>query len=205
MPRSLQILCLSLALLAPAIARAQRTLPIEGVRPPLGTVEISFGYSNMQANTVISGARLNLNGYTSSMAFYWNDWGALVADVGVYRQGSIAGSGLSLGISTCQAGVRARWHRYSHVTPFAELLIGAGHAGGTLYTRPLGPGLMPLKADTTFLSTVGGGVDWKLTHRIAIRLVQAEYMHSNFRNGYSQSQDSFRFSTGLNFYFGYYY
>lgn len=193
------------ASVAPAAARAQRTQPIEGVRPPLGTVEFFTGYSNMQANTAVSGARLNLNGYISSMSFYWNDWGALVAEVGVYRQGSIPGSGSSLGISTYQAGPRARWRRYSRVTPFAEVLIGAGHAGGTLYTRPLGPGLAALKAQTTFIATTGGGVDVKLTHRIAIRLVQAEYQHSNFLNGYGKSQNSFRFSTGLNFYFGYYY
>jgi len=205
MSRVLQILALSAAFLAPAAAHAQRILPIEGVRPPLGTVEIFTGYSNMQANTTLGGARFNLNGVTSSIVFYWNDCCGLVGDVGVYRQGTIGGSGLSLGISTYQAGVRARWRRYSRVTPFAEMLTGVGHAGGTLYTRPLGPGLSPLGAASRPILTAGGGVDVKLTSRIAIRLVQAEYLHSDFPNIHRGDQSNFRFSTGLNFYFGYYY
>lgn len=206
MPRNLQVVSLFLAIFVFSTgARAQRTSPIEGVRPPLGTVEIFTGYSNMQANTVISGARLNLNGYTSSIAFYWSDRFGWVGDVGVYRQNSIAGSGLSLGLSTYQVGPRVRLHYNSRVTTFAELLLGVGHAGGTLYTRPLGPGLAPLRANNTALQTVGGGVDLKLTPRIKIRLIQAEYLHSNFVNGYGKTQDNFRFSTGINFDFGYYY
>ena len=51
MSRSLYILVVSVALLVPACAHAQHSLPIEGVRPPRGTVELFTGYSTLRAPT----------------------------------------------------------------------------------------------------------------------------------------------------------
>jgi len=61
-----------------------------------------------------------------------------------------------------------------------------------------------LGANNAFLFTAGGGADWRLTPRIGIRLVQAEYLHSQFLNGSGNSnrQDNLRLSTGVVFSFG---
>ena len=55
---------------------------------------------------------------------------------------------------------------------------------------------------TAFAMTVGGGVDVRVSPRIAIRLAQAEYLMTRFPDGLSNRQDNFRFGAGVVFRFG---
>ena len=84
------------------------------------------------------------------------------------------------------------------------MIAGGGHAGGTLYTRSLGAGIPPLGASNAFLLTAGAGADWRLSQTITIRLVEADYLHSQFLNASSSGnrQESLRLSTGVVFTFG---
>jgi hypothetical protein len=158
----------------------------------------------MRANTVISGTPFNLNGGNVSGAFYVNNWLGLVGDLGLYHQGNIAATGFSLTFSSYQFGPRLRLRNHTRLTPFGQFLLGAGHAGGTLYTRSLGSSMPPLGTNNGFVLTAGGGVDWRLSSRIGIRLVQAEYLHSQFRNGSGNGnrQNNLSLSTGVVFSFG---
>jgi hypothetical protein len=187
--------------LGAADARAQG---IEGVRPARAQAEIFGGYSYMRSNTALSGTPLNLNGVSSSVAIYVKNWLGLVGDLGFYHQGNVAASGYSLTVSSYQFGPRLRLKNPTHLTPFAQFLVGAGHAGGTLYTRSLGVGVPPLGANNAFLFTGGGGVDWKLSPGIGIRLAQVDYLHSQFLNGSGNGnrQDNLRLSAGIVFSFG---
>jgi len=183
-------------------ARAQ-AIPAGGP-PHIAQVEIFGGYSYMRANTVISGTPFNLNGANFSVAFYVNNWLGLVGDVSFHRQGKIAANGFSLTLQSYQFGPRLRLRNHTHLTPFGQFLFGAGHAGGTLYTRSLGSGMPPLGANNGFLLTAGGGADWRLSPRIGIRLVQAEYLQSHFLNGSGNGdrQHNLRLSTGVVFILG---
>lgn len=201
---SLRFLTFSMALFAVGAADDARAQAIAGVRPPQAQVEISAGYSYMRSNAVISGAPVNLNGASFSAAYYVKNWLGLVGEVGLYRQGNVAASGFSLGVSSYQAGPRIRLRRHSHLIPFGQFLLGAGHAGGTLYTRSLGFGTPALGTNNAFLFTAGGGADWKLSPRIGLRLVEADFWHSQFRNGEGNGnrQDDLRLSTGVVYRFG---
>jgi hypothetical protein len=181
-------------------ARAQ----IAVLRPARFQVEIFGSYSYMRANTVISGTPFNLNGGSFSGAFYVNNWLGLVGDLGLYHQGNIAATGFTLTLSSYQFGPRLRLRNHTRLTPFGQFLLGVGHAGGTLYTRTLGSSMPPLGTNNGFVLTAGGGADWRLSPRIGIRLVQAEYLHSQFRNGSGDGnrQENLRLSTGVVFSFG---
>ena len=89
-------------------------------------------------------------------------------------------------------------------TPYAQFLLGGGHAGGTLYTSSLGAGPAPFGTNNSFLYAVGGGLDYRLSHKISIRIPQAEYLHSEFLNGSvtGHLQNNLRLSTGVVFSFG---
>jgi outer membrane immunogenic protein len=202
MRRRLRFLTFSMVLFAVGAADNARAQAIAGVRPPQAQVEISAGYSYMRSNDVISGAPVNLNGASFSAAYYVKNWLGLVGEVGLYRQGNVAASGFSLAVSSYQAGPRVRLRRHSHLIPFGQFLLGAGHAGGTLYTRSLGFGVSPLGTNNAFLFTAGGGADWRLSPRIGIRLIQAEYWHSQFLNVSGNRQDNLRLSSGVVFSFG---
>jgi hypothetical protein len=92
------------------------------------------------------------------------------------------------------------------LVPFGQVLLGGGHATGTLYTTSLGNGAAPLGANNGFMLTAGGGVDWKMNHTIGIRLVQTEYLYSTFLNAAGSPgknhQNNVRISAGVVLSFG---
>ena len=179
-----------LALGAPENGRAQ-------------VVELFGGYSYLRGNTSFTGEPINLHGASFSGAFYLNRWFGIVGDIGVYHTGNIADQ-FSLTLWTYQGGPRVSFRNDTRFTPYGQFLIGGGHAGGTLYTSSLGPGLAPIGTNNSFLYTVGGGVDYRLTDKFGIRLAQAEYLHSEFLNGSvtGHVQNSLRLSAGVVFTFG---
>jgi hypothetical protein len=173
----------------------------EGARAQ--AVELFGGYSYLRGNTLFTREQINLNGASFSGAFYVNHWFGIVGDVGVYHAGNIADQ-FSLTLWSYQGGPRLRLQNDTRFTPYGQFLIGGGHAGGTIYTSSLGPGLPPIGANNSFLYTVGGGADWRLNRRIAIRVVQAEYLFSEFLNGSANGheQNNLRLSTGIVFNLG---
>jgi hypothetical protein len=75
----------------------------------------------------------------------------------------------------------------SKFRPFAEVLIGAGHASIERASTT------PAHTDTSFSTAVGGGFDYKLIPLVAWRF-QGDYVHTRFFN---TKQDNFRLTTGL--------
>jgi opacity protein-like surface antigen len=206
MPRISRILrfCLPLlcALCGAQMASAQRSGMDAG---PGGTpkVEIFGGYSYVRADLVISGTPISLHGASGSVAYNVNDWLGLVADVGYYRQGAVTADRLSLDIQSYQFGPRISMRRHEHFVPYVQGLAGGGHAGGTLYTTSLGDGVAPLGTSNALLLTAGIGMDWKISPRLGIRILQAEYLYSRFDNAnHGNQQNNVRLSTGLVFSFG---
>jgi len=72
-----------------------------------------------------------------------------------------------------------------NLTPFAEALFGVGHItnGGTL----------PSISNTSFATSLGGGLDFKIVRPIAWR-VAGNYLQTRF---YSTTQNALRLSTGV--------
>lgn len=202
MRRSLRFLTLSMALSALGAVDYARAQVIAAARPAKVQVEIFGGYSYMRSNIVFSGAPLSANGGSASVAIYLRDWFGVVGDFGLYEQRNVAAQGFSLAFSTYQFGPRLRFPQLTHVTPFVHFLWGAGHADGTVYSRSLGFSVPPLGVNNSFVLTAGGGADWKVSPRIVIRLLQADYLHSEFLNGGGNRQENIRLSTGVVFSFG---
>ena len=198
----LRFLTSSLVLLAAGVALDARAQAIEGVRPQQAETELSASYADIDSNTAPGDASIRLSGARFSASYYMKGWLAAVGDVGFYRQAQVVSNEFNLTVSTYQFGPRIRLRIRSRLTPFGQLLLGVGHAGGTLYTRSLGPGLPPLGANNALLYTAGGGADWRLKPRIALRVIQAEYLHSQFLNGSRNRQDNLSISTGVVFTFG---
>jgi len=196
----LRLLTFSIALFALSAVGAWAQVAADR-QPP--KVELFGGYSYMRAITRFSGTPTNLHGASFSTALYLHHWIGIVGDVGVYHAADIANQ-FSLTVSSYQLGPRLRFSNRTHFTPYGQFLLGGGHAGGTLYTSSLGFGLAPIGANNSFLFTAGGGLDYRLNRRIGMRIVQAEYLRSEFLNGsiVGHQQNNFRLSTGIVFKFG---
>jgi hypothetical protein len=119
----------------------------------------------------------NLNGWEVSGQYKFTDWLGGVADLDGHY-GSI--SGISTSTYTYLFGPQISLP--SSVSPFGHLLVGGAHnsTGGV--------------GNSSFSMALGGGIDAELVHGIHWRLIQADYLMTQFG---SRSQNNFRFSTGI--------
>ncbi len=105
---------------------------------------------------------------------------------------------------TYLAGPRFSYRKFDRVTPFAQALFGGIHASDIAITGCT-VNCTFLPSENAFALTAGGGLDIKISHHIALRVVQAEYLMTRFENRNTASnsiQNDIRLSSGLVFRFG---
>ena len=170
-----------------ATARAQET----------PKVDIFAGYSYLQANPGVRGFdSFHLHGGSASVAYNAKSWLSGVADFGGYNQGNVPFTRNSGTIGTYLFGPRVSYRHFGKITPFGQVLFGVAHANrfafGTLNTQ------------NGYAMTAGGGVDYQLFNRFAIRAFQTEYLLTRFSVGTvvgRQAENNLRVSTGFVFRF----
>jgi opacity protein-like surface antigen len=80
------------------------------------------------------------------------------------------------------------------VTPYVHVLFGGAHA-----SISVGGSSGSVNA---FAFALGGGVDAKLTHAVAFRVAQFDYLLTKFSDGIDDRQNNVRISTGIVFRWG---
>jgi outer membrane protein OmpA-like peptidoglycan-associated protein/opacity protein-like surface antigen len=206
----------------PAAASEPTPLPAAAAPQPkyadsyLPRFELFLGYSNFRAVPMGShGNRIAwLSGGSTSLAFNANRYLGFVADFGGYHAdrfgpnappngGVVDASG---NVFSYMFGPRLSF-RHERFTPFAQALFGGIHASEVTLDGCSGIGCAPLPSENSFAMTAGGGLDVNLTPHIALRLIQAEYAMTRFRNPTSiavgrATQNDLRLSVGIVFRFG---
>ena len=188
--------------------------------PNFGTpkAELFLGYSYLRAVPApADGNRMMwLNGGSTSIAFNFNRHLGLVGDFGGFDDSEIrlAGTGANSSSTVDSSGTaytylfgpRLSFRNHERVTPFVQALFGGIHASEvTLDSGCTGAGCTILPAENSFAMTAGGGLDLKVSHHFAIRMIQAEYLMTRFANsstGESASQNDMRLSSGIVFRLG---
>jgi opacity protein-like surface antigen len=164
------------------------------------------GYSYVRANPSDSSnlGGFSMNGGNFSAAYKLNGWLSGVADIGGYHATrpldctalGCSGTGDFKGNTwTYLFGPRVTFRHFGRVTPFAEVLFGVAHTT---------PNVFLTNKQTDFAMSVGGGVDYRLSHRLAIRPLQLEYLQTRFKEFDvidRQTQNNLRLSTGIVFRF----
>jgi outer membrane protein OmpA-like peptidoglycan-associated protein len=177
-------------------------------------VEWFMGYSYLRAMPELAtGNRLvYLNGGSTSLAFNFNRYFGIVGDLGGFNDSRLLlnGAGASVNdqvdqgtVFTYMGGPRLSF-RYDRVTPFVQVLAGDIYASSIKISGCFGDCTLLPSANALAL-TAGGGLDIRIDHRLALRLVQAEYMMTRFDNlntGSTANQNEMRISTGLVFRYG---
>lgn len=180
-------------------------------------IEWFMGYSYLRAvPSLTAGNRVMwLNGGSTSVAFNFNRYLGLVGDFGGFNDTRIlltsgnppvaAGSfhPTEAGtVFTYMAGPRLSFRKFGRVTPFAQVLFGGVSASEELVCNGCTP-LLP--KENAFAMTAGGGLDVRVHHHFAIRVIQAEYMMTRFQNpttAATATQNDVRLSTGIVLRFG---
>ncbi len=169
------------------------------------------------------GVHPSANGWNASAQFNATHFLGIKADFsGHYNtpvtiSSQISNSLAQLGIT----GLPPKAHSYTYLfgpvifqnkgryTPFAHALFGQNSIGTTLSNVKVGgvgiPGLTA--SDSAFAMAFGGGVDVKLSERIALRAGQVDYLYTkhDFSSGVpgvASHQNNLRASVGIVFQFG---
>jgi hypothetical protein len=108
-------------------------------------------------------------------------------------------------------GPRFTYRGMKHINPFAQVLVGPA----TFRFSSSDIGLTKVISSTSFASSFGGGIDLPLNNVITIRLIQADYILTRFRelgidpntglpvfNGMRRTQNNARASVGVVFNIG---
>jgi outer membrane protein OmpA-like peptidoglycan-associated protein/opacity protein-like surface antigen len=173
-----------------------------------------MGYSYLRAVPELAdGNRLVfLNGGSTSLAFNFNRYFGIVGDFGGFNDTRLLLTGRSASVNdqidkgtlfTYMGGPRLSF-RFDRVTPFVQVLAGGTHASEITLSGCTGNCTL-LPSENALALTAGGGLDIRIHHHIALRLVQAEYLmtrFNDFNTGSSARQNDMRLSTGLVFRFG---
>src|ERR1700732_1276616 len=121
------------------------------------------------------------------------------ADISSGFTNSAGPAGTSLTLTSFMAGARYQlprlprtWAHGAHrVQPFAQLLVGAAHAGGGV----AGIG----DASYGFASRVGGGLDVPVSRRFSVRVIQVDYYLTRIANAVNDHQNNFLVGAGIVF------
>jgi outer membrane protein OmpA-like peptidoglycan-associated protein len=181
-------------------------------------VEWSFDYSFLRAMPTSRNNRIGyLHGGSTSIAYNFNRYLGLVADLGGFDNnhltlfGPTSSQTLNANGSafTYLFGPRLSYRRHERITPYAQALFGGVYASAVMVSGCTGnPVCTPLGSQNAFAAAFGVGLDIKLTHHVAWRLFEGDFMLTRFRDPFSAGglapgwQKDVRFSSGLVFRFG---
>jgi outer membrane protein OmpA-like peptidoglycan-associated protein len=181
-------------------------------------VEWFLGYSFWRAMPTSSSNRMAyLHGGSTSIAYNFNNYLGLVADFGGYDNSKLTLIGPT-GSQTFSSdgsaysfafGPRISYRRYERFTPFVQALFGGAHASSVKISGCTGTSTCTLLgSDTGFATFLGTGFDIKISRHIALRLLEADFLLTHFKDPFSSNgqgrgwQDNVRLSTGIVFRFG---
>lgn len=165
---------------------------------PSGNVFLGYSYESASSTALnLDASRANLQGWEASLEGKVLPWVGIVADFSGHYGSENAtlltpNGALSANVTGHELEVMFGPRVSVTVrkfTPFAEIMGGVGHmnTGGTFS----GP------SDTSFASAVGGGIDYRVFHPVAVRL-EGDYVTTRF---FGSTQNNLRLSTGVVFRF----
>ena len=201
----------------PSFSMDAATPDSRGLNSGTPKIELFMGYTYLRAvPSLTAGNRLMwLNGGSTSVAFNLNRYFGIVGDFGGYNETrlllttgnppSAVGSAQEVQagtVFTYLGGPRLSFRKFDRVIPFAQALFGGIRASQESICKSCVP-LLPV--ENAFALTAGGGVDVRVHHRFAIRIIQAEYLMTRFENldtGAKAFQNDIRLSSGIVLRFG---
>jgi peptidoglycan-associated lipoprotein len=197
MMRFLRLTCL-IALLGTTVACFGQApyYPHAELGPP--KFDVAIGYNYIGANAPPASCQcFNMQGGFVSANYQLTPWLGITGKVTGDHAGDISVLGQDLTLMTFLGGPKISLP-YRRFTPYGVVLVGGARASNSYFPS----GQSSATSATTFAFSAGGGVDFHLTHRFAIRLADVEYLRTTFPNGAGNTQNQLEASAGLVIRFG---
>lgn len=161
------------------------------------SVDVAVAYDGAQAN-IVPGNNFWLQGGSAQLHMrLWRGWGA-AADVAVLHTGNMHGVGAGLDLLTATFGPRYTWSpRHGHYSVFGQFLAGEAHGMHSVF-----PGSSETTSSaSSFASYLGGGFNLRLSPRLSVRLLEADWLRTQLPNTANNAQDNLRLGAGFIFRF----
>lgn len=160
--------------------------------------EVGLNYSWLHVNSANYDYQRTGNGGSGYFEYNLNRMVGLVGDFGGYAN---TRTGINDKALMYLFGPRFNW-RHSRLNPYAQFLFGGAYAWS-------GPSDNS-NTQNAFATAAGGGLDYRLTNRIAIKPIQVEYVMTQFDSArlggstrsFGSHQNDVRYSAGVVFRFG---
>jgi opacity protein-like surface antigen len=176
--------------------------------------EVTADYSYFRVNPSLPSVwnTQNLNGGGGDVSVFFTNHFGVKADLQGYNSTNQCPAASS-GLTSCTSGNLFTYmfgpvakYRFGRFEPFGEVLFGGAHSN--FYVNACNSNSVLCSTSTpdstAFAFAVGGGVDFQATHRLAIRLFDADYVRTNFGDNFilgNTSQSNFRLQTGVQVWF----
>lgn len=161
--------------------------------PFVSRYTVALGYSNIRANAPPADCGcFDMNGGFASASYNLKYWLSAAAEVNGGHANNISSLGQNLTLTTYTAGPRITF-RETRAVPFAQILFGAAHGSDSYFPT----GSTSTTSATSFAFSTGGGVDFHLNHRFAIRPIEAQYLRTYLPNGTNNGQNHLLLGAGI--------
>ena len=194
MPTALRPVCLLVAgALFAAGAAAQSAAP---ATRPSGRVSLALTYDVQGSNLTTSSSFWLQGGAAEVNMRIFRGLGATASVMGVHTGNSGGGVPVSLIAETFGPSYTFTRPMHSHsVSFFARGLLGESNGFTGVY--PSKGGL--LSSSDSLAAVIGGGVDISLSHHLGLRVVQVDYVRTQFPNSLENVQNNLRIGAGIIF------
>lgn len=155
-------------------------------------VDLAISYQSQRSLKAATGQNFWMQGGRVELgADVSHGWGA-AAEVAGSHAGSIGTGGVPLSLLTATLGPRYRWHSGHRSSVYGEAMIGEANGFHSLF--PAGAG--SLTSSNSFALQAGGGADFQLSERFALR-VSSAWLRTQFPNATDNVQNNLRAGAGI--------
>jgi hypothetical protein len=166
---------------------------LQAQAPIPGRLDLSVTYIGERSLTANTSENFWMQGGSIELgANVWRGWG-IAADVTGVHAGSIGTSGVPLSLVKTTFGPRYRWHADRRLSLYGQGLIGEANGFRSIF--PTTAGLQT--SANGFAAQVGGGIDYRLANRFALRVLDAAWSRTQLPNSTDNVQNNLRLGAGV--------
>ena len=158
-----------------------------------GRLDLAVTYTGERSLKANTGENFWMQGGSIQMgANVRHGWG-IAADVTGTHAGSIGSSGVPVSLVTTSFGPRYRWHADRTLSLYGQALIGEANGFRSVFPAQAGA----QSSSNSFAIQTGGGIDYKLSGRVAIRVIDAAWLRTQLPNSTDNVQNNLRLGAGV--------
>ena len=164
---------------------------------PKENMELSVTYDAVRANSTTGGSLWLQGGSAELSAGLYRGFGAVADVTGLTTSSGASAVPLTLVSTTFGARytVTTSEHGMGRLAVFGQGLVGEAHALHSVLPNAQGATTDGL----SFAAQAGGGIDLRLKSHLAVRVVQADWIRTQFPNGTTDVQNNLRLGAGVVF------